>query len=120
MRIDEGVMVPLGYGKFFRSDSLVGLEPVEENRGPGRRTKVYIEGVSQPIVASRSENAILRDAVGMPREELRTQEQHQVLADILNSLKHINPMIRLIVREQGRWDLDRLEERITDILGEEE
>lgn len=120
MRVDRGVMVPLGYGKFFRSESIVGLEPVEENRGPGRRTKVYIEGVPQPLVASRSENAILRDVSGVPREEMRTREQHELLADILNSISQINPMLRTIVREQGKWDLDRLEERIRDILGEEE
>jgi hypothetical protein len=120
MRIDQGVMVPLGYGKFFRSDSVVGLEPVEENRGPGRRTKVYIENLSAPVIASRSENAILRDLVGIPREEMRTQEQHQLLADILSSIEQINPLVRSIIREQGKWDLDRVEERIRDALGEAE
>jgi hypothetical protein len=120
MRIDRGVMVPLGYGKFFRSESIVGLEPIEENRGPGRRTRVYIESVPQPLVASRSENAILRDIAGVPRDEMQAQEQHQLLADILNSLAQINPTVRAIIRDQGKWDLDRLEERIRDILSEEE
>jgi hypothetical protein len=34
-------MVPLGYGKFVRSDKIVSLEPIEDDRGPGRRTIVF-------------------------------------------------------------------------------
>ncbi len=102
MRIDRGVMVPLGYGKFFRSESIVGIEPLEENRGPGRRTKVYVEGVPQPLIASRSENAILRDIAGIPREEMQTQEQHQLLVDIVNSVSQVNPLLRAIIRDQGK------------------
>jgi len=59
MKVEKGIMVPLGYGKFFRSEKLVGLEPVEEGRGPGRRTKVYVEALSAPVIASRSEGADL-------------------------------------------------------------
>jgi hypothetical protein len=43
-------------------------------RGEGRRTYVHVEGLDQPIVASRSERAILADveaalteAAGVPR-----------------------------------------------------
>jgi hypothetical protein len=53
MRIDKGLMIPLGYGKYFRSDSIVGLEPIEENRGPGKRTRVY--EVLGPELESESE-----------------------------------------------------------------
>ena len=34
MKIEYGNMVALGYGKYFKSDSIIGLEPVEEGRGP--------------------------------------------------------------------------------------
>jgi hypothetical protein len=30
-------------------------------RGDGRRTLVYVEGIEEPIIASRSEGAIARD-----------------------------------------------------------
>ncbi len=30
-------MVPLGYGKFARSDKIISLEPIEDDRGPVRR-----------------------------------------------------------------------------------
>ena len=120
MRVEKGMMVPLGYGKYFRSDSIVGLEPIEEGRGPGKRTRVYIEQLPNPIIASRSENAILRDMVEMPEEVMRSREQHDVLSDILDTISDINPLLRSIIRDQGHWDLDRLEERLRDILREEE
>jgi hypothetical protein len=119
MRIDRGVMVPLGYGKFFRSDSIMGLEPIEENRGPGQRTKVYVENVAGPLVASRSENAILRDLTGLSQAESQVQEQHRLLSDILDTVSEVNPVLRSIIRDQGKWDLNRLEERIREVLGEE-
>ena len=49
MKIEPGQMVPLGYGKYFRSDRIVGLEPIEEGRGPGQRTRVYIEQLATPF-----------------------------------------------------------------------
>jgi hypothetical protein len=55
-------MVPLGYGKFARAQDIVALIPIEDDeRGDGRRTYVYVAGLPGPIVASRSERAILAD-----------------------------------------------------------
>jgi hypothetical protein len=55
-------MVPLGYGKFARADRVYALVPLEGGqRGDGRRTLVYVEGMEEPLVASRSETAIARD-----------------------------------------------------------
>jgi hypothetical protein len=55
-------LVALGYGKFARADRVFALVPLEgADRGDGRRTLVYVEGVEDPIVASRSEGAIARD-----------------------------------------------------------
>lgn len=55
-------LIALGYGKFARADRVFALVPLEGlDRGDGRRTLVYVEGVEQPIVASRSEGAIARD-----------------------------------------------------------
>lgn len=116
MRIEKGIMVALGYGKYFRSEKIVGLEPIEEGRGPGKRTWVFIEDLDEPIVASRSEGAILRDMSEMPNEITRVREQHQLLGDILDTIGEINPMLRSIIRDQGKWDLDRLEERIRETL----
>jgi hypothetical protein len=120
MRIAKGHMVALGYGKYFRSDSIVGMEPIEEGRGPGKRTTVYVEHLPMPLIASRSEGAILRDLVEMPKEVTKTRELYEMLRDILETIQDINPLLRSIVRDQGHWDLDRLEERISEVLQEEE
>ena len=62
-------LVPLGYGKFVRADRVFALVPLEgDDRGDGRRTLVYVDGIEEPIIASRSEGAIARDvAVAMGR-----------------------------------------------------
>ncbi len=120
MRVEKGIMVALGYGKSFRSESIVGLEPIEEGRGPGQRTKVYVEHLPAPIIASRSEGAILRDLVGMPQEIAQTREQHQLLSDILDTISDIDPLLRSIIRDQGHWDIDCLEERLRGVLHEKE
>jgi hypothetical protein len=55
-------LIPLGYGKFVRADRVYALVPLEgPERGDGRRTLVHVEGIEDPIVASRSESAIARD-----------------------------------------------------------
>ena len=52
-------MVPLGYGKYVRADKVYALVPLEgDDRGDGRRTLVHVEGIDDPIIASRSEVAI--------------------------------------------------------------
>jgi hypothetical protein len=62
MTVTTTGMVPLGYGKFVRADEIVALVPIEEGeRGDGRRTYVHTEGLVEPLVASRSEKAILAD-----------------------------------------------------------
>jgi hypothetical protein len=59
------MLVPLGYGKFVRADRVFALVPLEgPERGDGRRTLVYVDGIEDPIVASRSEGAIERDVAG--------------------------------------------------------
>jgi hypothetical protein len=73
-------MVALGYGKFVRADRIFAVVPIEAaERGDGRRTYVHVEGVVEPLVASRSERAILAevdaaltDAAGLPRSAGRS------------------------------------------------
>jgi hypothetical protein len=55
-------LIALGYGKLIRPDRIFALVPLEgTERGDRRRTLVYVEGISEPLVASRSEAAIARD-----------------------------------------------------------
>ena len=60
-------MVALGHGKYVRAADIVALIPIEhDQRGDGRRTYVYVAGLDGPIVASRSERAILADMERAP------------------------------------------------------
>ena len=55
-------MVFLGFGKYARADRIYALEPIETGeRGSGRRTRVWVEGIAEPVVASRTERTILHD-----------------------------------------------------------
>ncbi len=56
----ESHMVFLGFGKFARSDRIYALEPLRgDERGDGKRTRVWVEGLSSPLIASRTERTIL-------------------------------------------------------------
>ena len=78
-------MVALGYGKFVRADRVFAVVPIESGeRGDGRRTYVHVEGVAEPLVASRSERAILADleaalaeAAGVPARPRGSQRSAQ-------------------------------------------
>ncbi|MDH3600131.1 MAG: hypothetical protein OEU26_10885 [Candidatus Tectomicrobia bacterium] len=111
MRIEKGHMVALGYGKYVRAESIVGLEPIVDSRGPGKRTRVYVEHLDEPLMASRSERAILRDQVATPKAEMKVWEQREVLHDLLDAISDLNSMLRSIIRDQGHWDVDQFEAR---------
>jgi len=72
-------MVALGYGKFVRADRVYALIPIEgSDRQDGRRTYVHVDGLADPLVASRSERAIMGDveaalaeAAGVPRRRTK-------------------------------------------------
>jgi hypothetical protein len=55
-------MVFLGFGKYARADKIYALEPLlGDERGGGRRTRVWVEGVTEPIVAGRTQRTILHE-----------------------------------------------------------
>jgi hypothetical protein len=67
-------LISLGYGRWVRADRVFALVPLAPHeRGEGRRTYVHVEGIAEPLVASRSERAIradvedaLAEAAGVP------------------------------------------------------
>jgi hypothetical protein len=60
-------MVFLGFGKYARADRIYALEPITgEDRGNGRRTLVWVEGMPEPIVASRTQETILEEMGSEP------------------------------------------------------
>jgi hypothetical protein len=59
---DAPTMVFLGFGKYVRADKIYALEPLRgKERGGGQRTRVFVEGIAEPIIASRTERSILAE-----------------------------------------------------------
>ena len=104
--MSEPRMVSLGFGKFARSDRIFALEPlVGEERGDGHRTKVWIEGVADPIIAARTEVTILRDMGQEAANDAPLLDEALDLASRLAS-----------AAEAGRVDLNDLGRRARHLL----
>lgn len=116
MKIQSSVLVHLGFGKYVRSDQVTAVIPIEEERGPGRRTFVHVQGQSDPVVASRAEDTIIRDLVQEPREVIQSRQQQEILQDLLTDLSNVNTTVRRISRDEGGLDLERLERRIRQVM----
>jgi hypothetical protein len=119
MDIKTGRMVYLGYGKYWRSDEIVGLHPIEEGRGPGRRTEVYVSTRQDAVIASRSERAILQEMVTAPEEIFRMEEARGVIGDLLDALQELSPLLRRVLSNEGRFEVEKWEERLRTLLAPE-
>lgn len=99
-------MVFLGFGKYARSDKIFALEPIRgEDRGDGRRTEVWVDGIGSPIVASRTERTILGDM---------GQERAADPAILEEALELAERLLR--AAEVGRVDLGDLSRRARHVL----
>jgi hypothetical protein len=99
-------MIFLGFGKWARADRIYALEPLEgPDRGHGKRTLVWVDGVPDPVVASRTERTILaemgQDASGAS----------PVLDDALDLAERLAAAV-----EEGRVDLGDLGRRARRVL----
>jgi hypothetical protein len=99
-------MVFLGFGKYARADRIYALEPlVGDERGGGRRTRVWIEGVTEPLIASRTERTILHDmgqdaAAGQPLIDEALKLAERIVEDA----------------DRGRVDIGELQRRARRLL----
>lgn len=116
MDIKPDRMVYLGYGKYWRSDSIVGLMPIETERGPGRRTEVYTATLDHPIVASRSEAAILQDMAIATDEALRMQEVREIAGELLDALEDVPDVLRRVLATEARFDVETWTRRLRELL----
>jgi hypothetical protein len=99
-------MVFLGFGKYARADKIYALEPLRgDERGDGRRTRVWVEGLPEPIIASRTERTILLDM------GVRADSIAPVLVDALALAEKI-----VEDAESGRVDLNDLTRRARRVL----
>ena len=99
-------MVFLGFGKYARADRIYALEPLTgEERGGGSRTRVWIDGIAEPIIASRTERTILHDmgqdaAAGTPLLDEALKLAERIVEDA----------------DKGRVDLGDLSRRARRLL----
>lgn len=102
----ESRMIALGFGKFARADRIFALEPLSgTERGDGRRTKVWVEGISEPFIAARTEGTILRD---MGQEAAADTPLVEEALDLASRLA--------AAAEAGRVDLSDLGRRARRLL----
>ncbi len=99
-------MVFLGFGKWARADRIYALDPiVGDERGGGSRTRVWVEGIADPVVASRTERTILHD---MGQDAALASP---VLDEALDLAERLAAQV-----EEGRVDLGDLGRRARRVL----
>ncbi len=119
MEIKPDRMVYLGYGKYWRSDAIVGLMPIEDERGPGRRTEVYTASLEHPIIASRTEQAILQDMALATEEQFRALELREALSDLLDAFEGFPDVLDRMLATEARFDVAAWTRRLRTLLGTE-
>jgi hypothetical protein len=115
MEIKRDRMVFLGYGKYWRSDGIVGLMPIEDDRGPRRRTTVFVLGRAEPIIASRTEQSILED-MGATEDGFQAQASREAVTELLAAFHEFSPALRRALLHEHHFDLEQWEQRLGDIL----
>ena len=115
MDIKRDRMVFLGYGKYWRSDGIVGLMPIEEERGPKRRTNVFVQGRPDPIVASRTEQSILED-MGASESGFQAQALREAVTELLAAFHEFSPALRHALMNEHHFDVEQWEQRLGDML----
>ena len=113
MKVIPNRLVSLGFGKYVRADKVVALVPIEEDRGSGRRTLVYVEDLPEPITAGRTEGTILRDMVGPESGSV------ELLRELQTQIGQVRPLLKASIRSEAGLDLDRLSRRIANLTGEQ-
>jgi len=117
MRVQSGQIVALGYGTYVLSDEVVVVQPLTQGRGPGRRTAVWIRGLPEPLVASRSEEAIVNDLATPADETARLRQQRSLLQQVVKTFDAVPPVIRRVLREENGVDLDAVASEVRRVLG---
>ena len=119
MEIKPDRMVHLGYAKYWRSDGIVGMIPIEDGRGPGRRTEVYVATLTEPIIASRAESSILPDMASMP-DEARAAEVGSIAEDLVEALRELSPVLRRMLKNEESFDVEYWLRRLRQVTERKE
>jgi len=117
MTIQSDQLISLGYGRFVRSDEVVAIEPIIEDRGPGRRTLVWIRGLPDAMVASRSEKAIADDLLTRADDVAHLREMRQTLRSLSRRLDEVPVVLRRVIRAESGVDVEELIQEASKVAG---
>lgn len=111
-------MVFLGFGKYARADRIYALEPLRgDERGDGRRTRVWVEGVGEPLVASRTERAILHELGQDATLTTPLLDDALALAESLaEDAAKVGPLLARSIKAEAGVDLAELGRRARRLL----
>jgi hypothetical protein len=115
MDIVRDRMVSLGYGKYWRSDAIVGLMPIADERGPGRRTNVFVAGRAEPIIASRTEESILAE-ISATDQAFQAQALREAATELLEAFHEFSPVLRRALQHEHHFDVEKWEQRVGELL----
>ncbi len=115
MDIKRDRMVFLGYGKYWRSDGIVGLMPIEEERGPRRRTNVFVQGRGDPLGASRTEQSILED-LGATETGFEGQGRRAAVPGLCAAGHALLTDGRRHILNAHHFDVEQWEQRVGELL----
>jgi hypothetical protein len=77
---------------------------------------VYVSQRPEAFIASRSERAILQEMVTAPDEIFRMEEARSVVGDLLDALQDLSPLLRRVLSNEGRFEVEKWEERLRALL----
>ena len=111
-------MVFLGFGKYARADRIYALEPIlGDERGGGKRTMVWVEGISEPLIASRTERTVLQDMGEDASAQASVLEDALALAERLaEDSERIGPLLARSIKAESGVDVSELGKKARELL----
>lgn len=111
-------MVFLGFGKYARADRIYALEPIlGEDRGGGRRTHVWVEGIAEPLVAARTERTILQDMGEDASAQASVLDDALALVErMAEDAERIGPLLARSIKAESGVDLKELGQKAHELL----
>src|SRR3989442_11793464 len=86
--------------------------PIEDERGPKRRSNVFVQGRAEPIIASRTEQSILED-MGATGEGFQVQALREAVTELLAAFHEFSPALRRALQDRKSTRLNSSHVRIS-------
>jgi hypothetical protein len=77
---------------------------------------VHTATLDDPIVASRSESAILRDMAFAGEEQFRMREAREIMGDLLDALEDVPDVLRRMLATEAHFDVHSWTRRVKTLI----